>query len=86
MGSEMCIRDRLSPPELHTIDQVASSVAKNGIGKITLRCSLDPDVHPTTQRRLDRELKQIEGSDGFMVDMELERPSGTQSLYVVCKE
>ena len=69
-----------------TIDQVASSVAKNGIGKITLRCSLDPDVHPTIQRRLDRELKGIDGSKGFMVDIDLERPSGTQSLYVVCKE
>jgi len=80
------VQHRLRPPELHTIDQVASSIAKNGIGKITLRCSLDPDVHPTIQRRLDRELKQIEGSDGFMVDIELERPSGTQSLYVVCKE
>ena len=80
------VQHRLSPPELHTIDQVASSIAKNGIGKITLRCSLDPDVHPTIQRRLDRELKQIEGSKGFMVDIDLERSSGTQSLYVVCKE
>ena len=80
------VQHRLRPPELHTIDQVASSIAKNGIGKITLRCSLDPDVHPTIQRRLDRELKQIEGSKGFMVDIDLERSSGTQSLYVVCKE
>ena len=80
------VQHRLRPPELHTIDQVASSIAKNGIGKITLRCSLDPGVHPTIQRRLDRELKQIEGSKGFMVDIELERSSGTQSLYVVCKE
>ena len=80
------VQHRLRPPELHTIDQVASSIAKNGIGKITLRCSLDPDVHPTIQRRLDRELKPIEGSKGFMVDIDLERPSGTQSLYVVCKE
>ena len=80
------VQHRLRPPELHTIDQVASSVAKNGIGKITLRCSLNPDVHPTIQRRLDRELKGIDGSKGFMVDIDLERPSGTQSLYVVCKE
>ena len=80
------VQHRLRPPELHTIAQVASSIAKNGIGKITLRCSLDPDVHPTIQRRLDRELKQIEGSKGFMVDIDLERSSGTQSLYVVCKE
>ena len=80
------VQHRLRPPELHTIDQVASSVAKNGIGKITLRCSLDPDVHPTIQRRLDRELKEIDGSKGFMVDIDIERPSGTQSLYVVCKE
>ena len=86
VASGEIVQHRLRPPELHTIDQVASSVAKNGIGKITLRCSLDPDVHPTIQRRLDRELKGIDGSKGFMVDIDLERPSGTQSLYVVCKE
>ena len=80
------VQHRLSPPELHTIDQVASSVARNGIGKITLRCNLDPGVHPTLQRRLDRELKEIEGASGFMVDLEIERDSGRQNLYVVCKE
>ncbi len=80
------VQHRLRPPELHTIDQVASSVGKNGIGKITLRCTLDPEIQPTIQRRLDRELKQIDGSKGFMVDIDLERSSGTQSLYVVCKE
>jgi len=61
-------------------------VARNGIGKITLRCNLDPDVHPTLQRRLDRELKEIDGDRGFMVDMEIERDSGSQDLYVVCRE
>ncbi len=80
------VQHRLSPPELHTIDQVAASVARNGIGKITLRCNLDPGVHPTLQRRLDRELKEIEGVSGFMVDLEIERDSGRQNLYVVCKE
>jgi hypothetical protein len=80
------VQHRLSPPELHTIDQVAASVARNGIGKITLRCNLDPSVHPTLQRRLNRELKEIEGVSGFMVDLEIERDSGRQDLYVVCKE
>ena len=32
------------------------------------------------------ELKGSEGTKGFMVDMEIERPSGAQKLYVVCKE
>tara|TARA_B100000676_G_scaffold189442_1_gene186299 strand:+ start:4266 stop:5564 length:1299 start_codon:yes stop_codon:yes gene_type:complete len=86
VASGEIVQHRLRPPELHTIDQVASSVGKNGIGKITLRCTLDPEIHPTIQRRLDRELKQIEGSKGFMADMQLERSSGTQNLYVVCKE
>ena len=80
------VQHRLSPPKLHTIDQTAASVARNGIGKITLRCNLNPDVHPTLQRRLDRELKEIEGASGFMVDLEIERDSGNQILYVVCRE
>ena len=80
------VQHRLSPPELNTIDQVASSVARKGISNITLRCNLDPEIHPTLQRRITRELKGSEGTKGFMVDMEIERPSGTQKLYVVCKE
>ena len=80
------VQHRLSPPELNTIDQVASSVAKRGISNITLRCSLDPEIHPTLQRRITRELKGTEGKKGFMVDMDIERPMGTQKLFVVCKE
>jgi len=80
------IQQRLSPPELHTIDQVASSLAKRGIGKITLRCSLDPEIHPTLQRRITKELKGVGGEKGFMVDMEVHRPNGAQNLYIVCKE
>ncbi len=80
------VQHRLSPPELNTIDQVASSVARKGISNITLRCSLDPEIHPTLQRRITKELKGVEGSKGFMADMEVERPTGSQKLYVVCKE
>ena len=35
---------------------------------------------------ITREVKGSEGTKGFMVDMEIERPSGAQKLYVVCKE
>ena len=80
------VQHRLSAPELHTIDHVASSVAKKGISKITLRCSLDPEIHPTLQRRITRELKGAEGTKGFMVDLDVQRPAGTQKVYVVCKE
>ena len=80
------VQHRLTPPELHTIDQVASSVARKGIGKITLRCSLDPKIHPTLQRRITKELKGVEGGNGFMVDMDVQRPSGDRKLYIVCKE
>ena len=80
------VQHRLSAPELNTIDQVASSVAKMGISNITLRCSLDPDIHPTLQRRITRELKWAEGSKGFLVDLDVQRPTGTQKVYVVCKE
>ena len=80
------VQHRLSAPELHTVDQVASSVAKNGISNITLRCSLDPEIHPTLQRRITRELKGAQGSKGFMADLDVQRPTGTQKVYVVCKE
>ena len=80
------IQQRLSPPELHTIDQVASSLAKRGIGKITLRCTLEPEIHPTLQRRITKELKGVGGESGFMVDMDVHRPNGAQKLYIVCKE
>ena len=80
------VQQRLSAPEINTIDQVASSVAKLGISNLTLRCSLDPETHPTLQRRITKELKGVEGTRGFMVSMELQRPTGPQNLYLVCKE
>ena len=80
------VQHRLSAPEIHTIDQVASSVAKKGISKITLRCSLDPEIHPTLQRRITKELKGTEGAKGFIVDLDVVRPTGNQKVYVVCKE
>ena len=86
IASGEIVQHRLTPPELHTIEQTAQSVARNGVGKVTLRCSLDPEIHPTLQRRLDKALKEIEGSRGFMVDLELERGSGSHTLYIVCKE
>jgi len=86
VASGEIVQHRLRPPELHTIDQTAASAARKGVGKVTLRCSLDPDIHPTLQRRLDRELKEIDGGRGFMVDIDLQRGSGSHKLYVVCKE
>jgi hypothetical protein len=77
---------RLTPPELHTIDLVASAATRNGIGKITLRCSLDPALHPTLQRRLDKALKGVDGNRAFMIDMELVRGGSSHTLYVICKE
>ena len=77
---------RLTPPELHTIDLVASAATRNGIGKITLRCSLDPALHPTLQRRLDKALKEVDGDRAFMIDMELVRGGSGHTLYVVCRE
>ncbi len=77
---------RLTPPELHTIDLVASAAASNGIGKITLRCSLDPSLHPTLQRRLDKALKEVDGDRAFMIDMDLVRGGTGHTLYVICRE
>lgn len=80
------VQHRLTPPELHSIEQVASSASKNDIGKITLRCTLDPEIQPTLQRRLDKALRDIDGSKSFMIDVDLERGTGSHKLYIICKE
>ena len=86
VASGKIIQHRLTPPEIHTIDLVADSVSGKGIGKITLRCSLNPEIHPTLQRRLDKALKEKKGDRAFMVDMEIFRGGQKQDLFVVCKE
>ena len=80
------VQHRLTPPELHSIEQVASAASRNDIGKITLRCTLDPEIQPTLQRRLDKALRDIDGSKSFMIDVDLERGSGSHKLYIICKE
>ena len=80
------IQHRLTPPDLDNIDQIASAASRNNIGKITLRCSLDPEIQPTLQRRLDKELRNIDGAKSFMIDVDLERGTGSHKLYVICKE
>ena len=80
------VQHRLTPPELHSIEQVASSASRNDIGKITLRCTLDPKIQPTLQRRLDKALRDIDGSKSFMIDVDLERGSGSHKQYINCKE
>ena len=80
------VQHRLTPPELHSIEQVASSASRNDIGKITLRCTLDPEIQPTLQRRLDKALRDIDGSKSFMIDVDLERGTGSHKLYIICKE
>ena len=80
------VQHRLNPPELHSIEQVASAASRNDIGKITLRCTLDPEIQPTLQRRLDKALRDIGGSKSFMIDVDLERGTGSHKLYIICKE
>ena len=80
------VQHRLTPPELDNLEQIANAAARNKIGKITLRCSLDPEIQPTLQRRLDKELRNIEGAKSFMIDVDLERGTGSHKLYVICKE
>lgn len=80
------IQHRLTAPELGNIDQIASAASKNKIGKITLRCSLDPEIQPTLQRRLDKALRNTEGARAYMIDVDLERGSGSHKLYIICKE
>ena len=80
------VQHRLTPPELRTIGQVAAAAGRHGINKVTLRCNIDPEVHPKIQRRLDAELKGNDGSKAFMIDLELDRGATNHLLYVVCKE
>ena len=80
------VQHRLTPPELDNLEQIANAAARNMIGKITLRCSLDPEIQPTLQRRLDKELRNIDGAKSFMIDVDLERGTGSHKLYVICKE
>mgnify|MGYP001316657878 CR=1 FL=1 len=86
VASGKVVQHRLSAPRLDSIDLDASSARRNGIKKITLRCKLDPKIHPTLQRRIDKELKGSDGKRGFMIDMNLDRGSDAQTIYVVCKE
>ena len=80
------VQHRLTPPELDNLEQIANAAARNKIGKITLRCSLDPEIQPTLQRRLDKELRNIDGAKSFMIDVDLERGTGSHKLYIICKE
>ena len=80
------IQHRLTPPDLDNINQIASAASRNNIGKITLRCSLDPEIQPTLQRRLDKALRDVDGAKSYMIDVDLERGSGSHKLYVICKE
>ena len=80
------VQHRLTPPELDNLEQIANAAARNTIGKITLRCSLNPEIQPTLQRRLDKELRNIDGAKSFMIDVDLERGTGSHKLYVICKE
>ena len=80
------IQHRLTPPDLDNIDQIASAASRNNIGKITLRCSLDPEIQPTLQRRLDKALRNVDGAKSYMIDVDLDRGIGSHKLYVICKE
>ena len=80
------VQHRLSAPELHSIDLTASSLARNDIGSITLRCSLDPELHPTLQRRLHKAMRDIEGDRSFMADIQLSRGESGHTVYLICRE
>ena len=80
------VQHRLSAPELRTVDQVAAAALRYEINKVTLRCNMDPEMHPKIQRKLDFELKGKEGSKAFMIDIDLDRGQSSHPLYIVCKE
>ncbi|MCH1527139.1 MAG: site-specific DNA-methyltransferase, partial [Candidatus Poseidoniaceae archaeon] len=64
------VQHRLTAPELDNLEQISNAATRNNIGKITLRCSLNPEIQPTLQRRLDKELRNIDGAKSFMIDVD----------------
>ena len=67
--------------------EVARAAEKAGIGHLVLRCEVDPDFHPKIQKRLNKALKGIDGTRGFVIDVPVSSRDGRWHVnYVTCSE
>ena len=65
-----------------SISDITRIAANNGIHTLKIRCSLDPDLQPKLQSKIDREMRAHTPTDstrsGFIAE--------TSSSHVICKE
>ncbi|MDG1525792.1 MAG: hypothetical protein P8Q90_06980, partial [Candidatus Thalassarchaeaceae archaeon] len=70
--------------ELHEdlISDIAQIAVDENISSLKLRCSLDPEIQPKLQSRVDREMRSLSEnnstSSGFIAEV--------NNGYVICKE
>ena len=65
-----------------SISDFAKVAADAGISSLKLRCTLDPDVQPKLQSKIDREMKNLDSKNmtksGFVAEI--------NGSYLICKE
>ena len=65
-----------------TISDFAKVASDAGISSLKLRCTLDPDVQPKLQSKIDREMKNLDSKNmtksGFVAEI--------NGSYLICKE
>ena len=65
-----------------SISDFAKVAADAGISSLKLRCTLDPDVQPKLQSKIDREMKNLDSKNtaksGFIAEI--------NGSYLICKE
>ena len=65
-----------------SLPEIADIASRKGISSLKLRCSLDPEIQPKLQSKIDRELRQYSdrtsSHSGFIAE--------TNNGYVICKE
>ena len=81
------VAHRLSSPNMENAPTVARAAERAGIGHLVLRCEVDPELHPKIQKRLNKSLKGVEGTRGFVIDIPVSsRDGGWHVNFVTCSE
>ena len=81
------VAHRLSSPNMENAPTVARAAERAGIGHLVLRCEVDPELHPKIQKRLNKSLKGVDGSRGFVIDIPVSsRDGGWHVNFVTCSE
>ena len=81
------VAHRLSPPNMENAPTLARAAERAGVGHLVLRCEVDPELHPKIQKRLNKSLKGVDGSRGFVIDVPVSsRDGGWHVNFVTCSE